>query len=35
MLAKIKIMEHKADLMKKTKKQSFITEITCREYGDV
>ena len=34
-LAKIKIMEHKANLMKETKKQSFITEITCKEYGDV
>jgi hypothetical protein len=29
--AKIKLMEHQADLMKKSKKESFITKIECRE----
>jgi hypothetical protein len=31
MLAKIKLMEHQADLMKKSLKKSFITKIECRE----
>jgi len=33
MLAKIKLMEHQADLMKKSLKKSFITKIECREVG--
>jgi hypothetical protein len=33
MQAKIKLMEHQADLMKKSLKKSFITKIECREVG--
>jgi hypothetical protein len=29
--AKIKLMEHQADLMKKSQKESFIIKIECRE----
>ena len=30
-LAKIKLMQHQADLLKKSGKDSFVTKIECRE----
>jgi hypothetical protein len=35
MLAKIKLMEHQADLMEKSGNKSYITKIECREVDNV